>query len=706
MNMRIYLPDSQSIDISEKMTILELAEKVSPKKVSLTVGAFLNKSREISDLRTILQNGDHVNLVFLPSKEALEVVRHSSAHVMAQAVQELWPDVKVTIGPVIENGFYYDFDSPRSFHPDDLEKIEIKMNEIIKRKLDVKKEICSKQKAISVFKKMGEHYKTEIIEELNEPEVSIYQQGEWFDLCKGPHVSNLSQIGAVKVLHQSGAYWRGDENRTQLQRIYGTAFHTEKELKRHLRDLEEAAKRDHRKLGKEMGLFYFSDLSTGHPFFTGAGTVIYNELKQFLRHKYFEYDYEEIITPQIYHSKLFTRSGHIQHFSENMYPVLKRWLQQEQAAGFRWLTDDDKRDKENNRQMELQESGRPNFTGALYDDRTKFPKGFSPKEQKMIHHSDLTFLKPMNCPGHCLLYSFQKKSYRELPWRVADFGRLHRREKTGVLHGLTRVNSMCQDDAHIFCTPEQLEQEIENLLKMFKEIYQKLGLDEYNIALSTRPEDSMGEDSVWNKAEEVLSTVLERSKIPFEVHAGEGAFYGPKLDLMFVDAMNRSWQLGTLQCDFNMPKAFNLKYVDKDNQEKTPILLHRAVLGSFERFIGVYLEHTGGHLPIWLSPVQVLLINISKDQEVYVKECANQMKSLGLRVETDIRGEKLGYKIREARLRRIPCMAIVGERERQSHSLSLRLRDGKSILLKKDVFIEKLLKMVQKRALDMLELSS
>ena len=670
--MRIYLPDSQPIDISEKTTVFALAEKLFPKKVPLTVGAFLNKSQEVSDLRTVLQNGDYVKLVFLPSKEALEVVRHSSAHVMAQAVQELWSDVKVTIGPVIENGFYYDFDSSRSFHPEDLERIEVKMKEIIKRKLDVKKEIWPKEKAISVFKKMGEHYKVEIIEELNEPEVSVYWQGEWFDLCRGPHVSNLSQIGAIKVLRQSGAYWRGDENKTQLQRIYGTAFHTEKELKKHLQDLEEAAKRDHRKLGKEMGLFYFSDLSTGHPFFTGAGTVVYNELKNFLRQMYFQYGYEEVITPQVFGSTLFTRSGHIRYFAENMYPVEAKHLHRGQEKNHN-LTDSKKT---------VTAAGKENSSELL-------PSG--------------EFLKPMNCPSHCLLYSFQKRSYRELPWRVADFGRLHRREKKGVLHGLTRVNSMCQDDAHVFCTPEHLEQEIENLLKMFEEVYQKLGLHEYKMALSTRPEDSMGEDAVWNKAEDVLSTVLEKSKIPFEVHAGEGAFYGPKLDLMFVDAMNRSWQLGTLQCDFNMPKAFNLRYVDKDNQEKTPILLHRAILGSFERFIGIYLEHTGGHLPLWLSPVQVLLINISKDQETYVKECANQMKSLGIRAEMDIRGEKLGYKIREARLRRIPCMAVVGEREEKSNSLSVRLRDGKNIQLEKAVFIEKILKVIQKRALDMLK---
>ena len=650
--MRLYLPESGPIDVSEKITVLELAQKQFPKKADLAVGAFINKSREVSDLRTSLANGDHVKVVFLPSKKSLEVIRHSAAHVMAQAVQELWPDVKVTIGPVIENGFYYDFDSPRPFHPEDLEKIESKMKEVIKRKLEVKKEVWSKEKAISVFKEMGEHYKVEIIEELNEPEVSVYQQGEWFDLCRGPHVGNLSQIGAVKVLHQSGAYWRGDENKSQLQRIYGTAFHTEKELKKHLRDLEEAAKRDHRKLGKEMGLFYFSDLSTGHPFFTGAGTVIYNELKQFLRKMYFQYGYEEVITPQVFSSELFARSGHKQHFLDNMYPV---------------------------------ETRHSHIDNNLPEESRGAPAPFG------------GFLKPMNCPGHCVLYSFQKRSYRDLPWKIADFGRLHRREKRGVLHGITRVNSMCQDDAHVFCTPEQLEPEIENLLKMFKEIYQQLGLSEYKIALSTRPEDSMGEDAVWNKAEDVLSSVLEKSKIPFDVHAGEGAFYGPKLDLMFVDAMNRSWQLGTLQCDFNMPKAFNLKYVDSDNQEKTPILLHRAILGSLERFIGVYLEHTGGHLPLWLSPVQVLLINISQDQENYVKECADQIKSLGIRVEMDIRGEKLGYKIREARLRRIPCMAVVGEREMQSGSLSVRLRDGTSIQLKKDVFVKSILEIINTR---------
>ncbi len=662
LSMRLYLPDSLPIDLPEQTTVFELAKKL--KKDSSVVGAFINKSRQISDLRTLLENGDHVKLVLLPSAESLEVIRHSSAHVMAQAVQELWPDVKVTIGPVIENGFYYDFDSPRPFHPEDLETVENKMKEIITRDLTVIKEVWPKEKAISVFKKMKETYKVEIIEELNEQEVSVYRQGEWFDLCIGPHVRKLSQIGAIKILHQSGAYWRGDEENTRLVRIYGTAFHTEKEIKQYLKNLEESAKRDHRKLGKEMSLFYFSDLSAGSPFFTGAGTCIYNELQRFLREIYVQYGYEEVITPQVFNSSLFHQSGHTQHFLYNMYPVLQKSTHTEQSMAH------------------LLKNKKANV------------------EQKKLHSSNLSFLKPMNCPGHCVLYSFQKRSYRELPWRVADFGRLHRKEKKGVLHGLTRVSSMCQDDAHVFCSPEQLQQEIESILKMFQEVYGQLGLSEYKVALSTRPADSMGEDAIWNKAEDVLSYTLKKSKIPFEIHAGEGAFYGPKLDLLFVDAMKRSWQLGTLQCDFNMPHAFNLKYVDNDNKEKTPILLHRAILGSLERFIGVYLEHRGGHLPLWLSPVQVLFINISKDQEKYVKECADKMKGKGVRVETDLRGEKLGYKIRTARLRRIPCMAVVGERETQVQSVAVRLQDKKTFLIKTDIFIEKILKIIQKRKLD------
>ncbi len=656
--MRIHISDLGYKELTARTTVQEVAKKFFSQKSPLCVGAFVNESPGVSDLRTPLKDGDSLDMVFLPSDSALEVVRHSSAHVMAQAVQELWPEVQVTIGPVIENGFYYDFASPKPFLPEDLEKIEVRMKEIIQRRLKVTREVWPKKKAIAFFKKIKEHYKVEIIEGLGEEKVSVYRQGEWLDLCKGPHVENLSQIGAVRVLRQAGAYWRGDEQKPQLQRIYGTAFHTEKDLKKHLHNLKEAEKRDHRKLGKEMNLFYFSEQSPGMPFFTGAGTVIYNELQDFLRKMYFQYGYEEVISPQVFHTDLFDKSGHTEHFLENMYPVWQKFVQKGES-GFR------------------------------------FSEGKTSQERV-----SLSFLKPMNCPGHCLLYSFQKKSYRDLPCRVADFGRLHRREKRGVLHGLSRVSAFSQDDAHVFCTPEQMEGEIKNILDMFHDIYHHLGLNEYKIFLSTRPKNFMGEGAVWDQAERALATALKSRNMPFEVQKGEGAFYGPKLDMMFVDAMQRAWQLGTLQCDFNMPKAFGLKYTDRDNREKTPVLLHRAILGSMERFIAVYLEHRAGHLPLWLTPVQLLLLNISKDQEDYVKESALKARSLNLRVEKDLRAEKLGYKIREARLRRIPLMAVAGDREKQAKSLAFRSGAGKNRVLPVKEGLEQIQKMVQARSLD------
>ena len=664
MGCQLHLPSIGDIHFTKNPTILELAQQVFPKKIHQVVGAFINHQKEISDLRTLLKEKDHVQLVFIPSQEALEVIRHSAAHVMAQAVQELWPDIKVTIGPVIENGFYYDFDSPITFLPEHLDQIEKKMQKIIDQQLEITKEVWKKAEAISIFKKISEPYKVEIIEELNESEVSIYRQNGWFDLCRGPHVKNLSQIGAIKILSQSGAYWRGDEKRQQLQRIYGTAFHSEKELQKHLKNKEEATRRDHRKLGKEMNLFHFSDLSPGNPFFTKQGTIIYNELKKLLQSLYIKYNYEEVISPQIFNEELFDRSGHKEHFINNMYPVSVEMV----------------------KPILEKKSETADFAGTKNNNETKNPQGFLPKKQGMIKEF---FLKPMNCPGHCLLYSFHRHSYKNLPWRISDFGRLHRKEKRGTLHGLTRVNSFCQDDAHVFCTQEQLQTEIENILNMLQEVYGILGLENYHIALSTRPDSFMGEKSLWDQAEQALSSVLEKLHIPFEIQEGEGAFYGPKLDFMFIDNMNRSWQLSTLQCDFNMPRAFNLKYVDHDNTEKHPILLHRAVLGSLERFIGVYLEHTGGHLPLWLAPVQMLLINISREQEEYIHQLKAQLKIQNFRVEIDLRGEKLSYKIRAGRLRRIPCIIVIGEKEVKTNTLSIRLKDGKTFSMNKDSFIKK-----------------
>jgi len=644
MSMRLHLSEIGSVDCPEKSTVWQVAERVCPKKVHQVVGAFINQKKDISDVRTPLKDNDHVHLVCIPSQEALQVVRHSAAHVMAQAVQELWPGTQVSIGPVIDHGFYYDFDSAQRFQPEDLQKIEKKMQQIIQSEMDVTQETWTKEKALSVFQEMGESYKVRIIQELDKSEVSIYRQGNgkgsWLDLCRGPHVKNLSQIRAVKVLHQSGAYWRGDENQEQLQRIYGTAFHSEKELKQYLHHLEEAARRDHRILGKQMGLFHFSELSPGSPFFTPDGTVVYNALKSFLRNLYKKYHYEEVITPQLFHEKLFQRSGHKEHFVKNMYPVLTT-------------------------------------------------------HRSDVKASEEFFIKPMNCPGHCVLYSFKKRSHKDLPWRVADFGRLHRREKKGTLHGITRVNSMCQDDAHIFCTKKQLKGEIQSCLEMFQEVYSTLGLDHYQIHLSTRPPQSMGEDEVWNMAETTLQDVLKENNIPLNIQEGEGAFYGPKLDWCTTDAMNRTWQFGTLQCDFNMPKAFHLKYVDHDNTIQTPIMLHRAVLGSLERFIGVYLEHVGGYLPLWMSPTPLVLMNISRDQEEYVQQLEQQLLSVGVRVATDLRGEKLGHKVRDSYMKRVPCLAIIGAKEQAQSKVSVRFQQSKPWLMDRDLFVQKIGEIIQ-----------
>lgn len=436
----------------------------------------------------------------------------------------------------------------------------------------------------------------------------------WFDLCRGPHVQKLGQIPAVKVLSLAGAYWRGDEKREQLQRIYATAFLSEADLKQHLNDLEEAKKRDHRRLGKDLGLFTFHQFAPGSPFFTPAGATIYNQLIDFMRSKYREYDYQEVITPQIFDLDLFHQSGHYANYRENMY-----------------FTKIDERD-------------------------------FA--------------CKPMNCPGHCILFGADHHSYRDLPLRMADFGRLHRYERSGVMHGLTRVRSFSQDDAHIFCTVEQLQSEIESFMKLLNEVYTALGMSNYHVYFSTRPEKRMGGEEVWDKAEAALEASLKKLGINYTINAGDGAFYGPKLDIMFVDAIRRPWQLGTMQLDFNLPSAFQLKFIGEDNAEHAPVMIHRAILGSLERFIGVYLEHTSGHLPMWMSPTQVRVLNVTDKQLDYCQHLTNELKKQGLRVHFDSRGEKLGFKIREAQLMKVPLMLIIGDKEKDNETVSVRLSSG------------------------------
>ncbi len=628
MSISVRLTDSSVKEFNKQPSVLELAQSISSDLAEKTLGAFINSQEEIFDLRTILKDQDQVDIITTSSPASLEVIRHSAAHVLAQAVQELRPKTKVTIGPVIENGFYYDFDVSSPFTDEDMLAIENKMKEILSHKLSIIKEVWPAEKAIQTFQKMGESYKVEIIEELGEPSVSVYKQGDWFDLCRGPHCQHLGQIGVVKILSHSACYWRADENNKALQRIYGTAFHTQKELDDYLKLMEQVKKRDHRKIGKEMNLFYFNEGASGQPFFKTSGTIIYRQLQDFLREKYTEYGYEEIISPQIYSKDVFVRSGHFNFYQGNMYSI----------------------QDENN-----------------------------------------AFLKPMNCPGHCLLYKSSKWSYKNLPWRVADFGRLHRRERSGVLHGVTRVLGFCQDDAHIFCSMSQLKDEIEKFIQMLKSIYASLGLENYRIDLCTRPAQRMGEDQIWDRAETSLSSALENMKIPFHVSQGNGVFYGPKIDITFEDSLKRKWQLGTLQCDFNLPKVFNLSFSTKDNKIEQPVLLHRAILGSMERFIGVYTEHLAGWFPTWLAPIQIILMNVSQDQEEYINSLYEKLCSVkNLRMQKDISSESLSYKIRQARNLRIPYMVIVGKKEMELNQISVRSGAGPTVQIDTNGFLSKI----------------
>jgi threonyl-tRNA synthetase len=629
--IRIILPDQSVKTFAHEPSALEVAQSIGPRLAKETLGVKINGEKEIQDLRLPLKDGTKIELVTTRSPDAVEVIRHSAAHVMAQAVQMLWPEVKVTIGPVIENGFYYDFDSPRTFSEEDFEKIEKKMQEIVNADYPLVREEWSSEKAIKTFADMNENFKVEIIRDLKSPSVSVYHQGPWFDLCRGPHVQSTGQIKAFKVLSVAGAYWRGDQSKQMLQRVYATAFGDKKELETHLKNLEEAKKRDHRKLGKELGLFMFHEWAPGSPFFTGKGTVVYSELQNYIRELYREVGYQEVITPQIFDVDLFKTSGHYEMYRENMF-----------------FTKVDERD----------------FAS-----------------------------KPMNCPSHCLLFASQKHSYRELPLRFADFGRLHRYELSGAMHGLTRVRSFCQDDAHIFCTADQLQDEIAGFMKLLNRIYEKLGMSNYKIYLSTRPEKRIGSEKYWDDAEGALKKALASLDLPFTINPGDGAFYGPKLDIMFVDALNRPWQLGTLQVDPNFPQAFKLKFTGEDNQEHQPIMLHRAVLGSLERFIGVYLEHTAGHLPTWLSPVQAVILNVTDRVNPFCENLVSKLKEHGVRVEFDHRNEKLNYKIREAQLQKVPYMLVIGDKEAEQSQVSIRLRSGETM---NNLPIEEVLKMISK----------
>jgi threonyl-tRNA synthetase len=562
----------------------------------------------------------------------LRVIRHSTAHVMADAVQRLFPGTKVTIGPAIDDGFYYDFDKAGggTFSEDDLAKIEKQMIEIINGDSLFRREVVTRQAALDLFTKMGETFKVEIINAIPaDEEVSLYKHGregqEWFDVCEGPHVPRTRFLKAVKLTSVAGAYWRGDERNPMLQRIYGTAFPSKEALEEHLKLVEEAKARDHRKLGKELDLVMFDAVAPAMPFFLPKGAYVYNRLVDYMRGLYDRYGYDEVITPLAYDPKLFRQSGHLGHYNENMYRL--------------WTED--------------------------------------MLEEKKDLQEDSFALKPMNCPSHCVIFNSKKRSYRDLPWRMADFARLHRYERGGVVHGLARVRSFAQDDAHVFCAESDVPVEIERFIKMIYEAYKVFDFKEIDIKLATRPpkDQRLGTDEDWDASEGALARGLKAADLPFEIAPGEGAFYGPKVEFHVKDALKRPWQLGTIQFDKNLPNRFELAYTGEDGKDHMPVMLHRAILGSLERFFGVYLEHCGGNFPTWLAPKQAIVLTVSEKSDEFAKGVHNRLREAGIRADIDSSADKLGAKIRNARLGRYPYLCVVGPKEAEIDSVGVRSRD-------------------------------
>jgi threonyl-tRNA synthetase len=569
------------------------------------------------DLSRILDKDCALQWITIDSPEGLEILRHSTAHLMAQAVQSLFPGTQVTIGPTIEDGFYYDFKRATPFTPEELASIEARMHELAEQDLKITREETSRNAAIELFRGLAEGYKVAILEQIPEPTVSLYHQGNWVDLCRGPHVPSTGYVRAFKLTGVAGAYWRGDENNEMLQRIYGTSFHSQEALKQHLQLLEEAKRRDHRKLGRELDLFSFHPIAPASPFFHPKGALVYNLLIAYMRSLYERFGYQEVITPQIFDIELWRRSGHYDHFRESMY-----------------------------------------FT----------------------HVEDREFgVKPMNCPSHTYIYAARKRSYRDLPLRYADFGRLHRYEKSGVTAGLTRVRSFAQDDAHIFCTPEQINAEISRLLNMVQEVYRTFQFHEIRVDLSTRPEQFMGSPEIWRHAEDALARCLQNQGVEYRINPGEGAFYGPKIDFSVRDALRREWQLATIQLDFSMPERFELTYVTQTGTEARPVMIHRAILGSIERFMGILIEHTGGFLPLWLAPIQVRALPVTERHNPYAQTVVEQINGAGMRAELDGRNEKLSYKIREVQVAKIPYALVIGDREVTEQTVSPRRFGGENL---------------------------
>jgi threonyl-tRNA synthetase len=566
---------------------------------------------QIWDLHRPIEQGGDLRFVTFADDEGRFVYWHSAAHLMAHAVKELWPESQLTIGPPIADGFYYDIDSPHVFSQEDFAVIEAKMQEIAKRNLPLKRKDMDRDEAISLFKGLGESYKLEMIETLEEG-LTVYEQGDFVDLCRGPHLDSTSRIKHFKILSVAGAYWRGDEHNKMLQRLYATAYPTKEQLAEHLQRIEEAKRRDHRKLGKELDLFSFHLEAPGSVFFHPRGMVIWDEIANYWKRKHREAGYEEVRTPLVMNEELWRKSGHYDHYRENMY--------------------------------------------------------FTEVEEQMYA------LKPMNCPGHCLVFASHQVSYRDLPLKLCEMGQVHRYEKSGVLHGLFRVRVFTQDDAHIFVTPDQIEEEAAKVVELIFVMYRDFGFTDFNLELSTRPESRVGSDEIWDKAEAALEGALKRLGLKYKINPGDGAFYGPKIDFHIKDAIGRTWQCGTVQCDFSMPQRFGLEYIGADGQRHHPVMIHRALLGSMERFMGILIENYAGDLPLWLSPEQIRVLPITEEQMAFGQEVVAALQAKGVRAALDGRNEKLGFKIRDAEVHKVPYMAVIGKREGETGTLSLRRR--------------------------------
>jgi len=631
----ITLPDGTEKPFDSPVTVAQVAESIGPGLAKAALAGRVGET--MVDTSHLIEEDSDLAIITAKDEDGLEVIRHSCAHLMAQAVQQLFPTAQVTIGPVIDDGFYYDFAYERAFTPEDLEAIEKKMNEIAKQDLTVERSVMTRNDAVKLFEEMGEKYKVEILESIpGDEELSFYKQGDFIDLCRGPHIPSTSKTGSFKLTKVAGAYWRGDSNNEMLQRIYGTAWADKKALKQYLHMLEEAEKRDHRKLGKKHDLFHTQEEAPGMVFWHPKGWQIYQIIEQYMRDVQNRHGYQEIKTPQVVDMSLWERSGHADKFADDMFSV---------------QTDN-----------------------RLYA------------------------IKPMNCPCHVQVYNQGLKSYRDLPIRLAEFGSCHRNEASGTLQGTMRVRGFVQDDAHIFCAEDQIQEEVASFIQMLEGVYDDFGFDDMIIKLSTRPEKRVGSDEIWDKSESALAQALDARGFDWEYQPGEGAFYGPKIEFSLKDCLGRVWQCGTMQVDFSTPGRLDAQYVAEDGSRQVPVMLHRAILGSFERFIGVLIEHFAGEFPAWLAPVQAVVLNITDSQAEYCDEVVNSLKQKGFRVEADLRNEKVGFKIREHTIQKVPFLLVVGDREIENGEVAVRARNGDDLgSMSIEAFSELLTKSVEKK---------